>query len=286
MIYKKEASFSYPILHNNSFEYDSHSFNLQLNNLVLDHDVYQLFFDFELTSEFLTQLIKNHQAELILVLQNKDNYFQSINLHQNMIEIPKTSIDFSGHMSAQLFLRAISLISFENNKDLIFSYEDYLPYISVRPGQLLAYSTIDETEAKIQKNIYLFRYNYVADLNSEIEIYPDDDYININIRKDIVNIFPQGKKESLWIPFMYQGLQASLIKLIEEVGDTEDILVIDGQHHFDGDQTLNRKLYDLLISHQIEEISKECLDEVVYKIAPNLIQTYYKELRRLNDEES
>ena len=111
MIYKKDANFPYPILTNTSNSYASSQFILDIE---LHENVHHYRFDFkyEIDSTFINKLLKNGQAQLILVIQSKDNKFYRLTNSQKSIEIPKSRISVSRRTSIQLHLQSKEEISF------------------------------------------------------------------------------------------------------------------------------------------------------------------------------
>ena len=90
MIYKKDANFPYPLLTNTSNSYDGCNFilDIELNENTYDY-IIQINYDIE--SDFIKNLIDQNKAQLVLIVQSKDNKFFNIKQGQRQIHIPKTS---------------------------------------------------------------------------------------------------------------------------------------------------------------------------------------------------
>ena len=94
MIYKKDANFPYPLLTNTSNSYDGCNFTLDIE---LNENTYEYIFQikYEIESYFIKKLIRENKAQLVLVVQSKDNKFFNLNLNENIKTIPKNRISLS-----------------------------------------------------------------------------------------------------------------------------------------------------------------------------------------------
>jgi len=130
MIYKKDANFPYPVLTNTSNSYKSCNFILDVNLEENTHS-YKFCIDYDIDSEFINGLLENGQAQLILIIQSKDNKFFKLEYGEKDKEIPKTRISLSKRTTIQLLIQSKDDISFKNNNDLSKFYEMFKDEIIV-----------------------------------------------------------------------------------------------------------------------------------------------------------
>ncbi|MGL5383755.1 MAG: hypothetical protein ACRDCC_09755, partial [Culicoidibacterales bacterium] len=74
MIYKKDANFPYPLLTNNSLGYTDAEFYFDIE-LIENSEAYEFKLETTITSHFINQLLANQQAQLVFIIQAKDNKF-------------------------------------------------------------------------------------------------------------------------------------------------------------------------------------------------------------------
>ena len=77
MIYKKDANFPYPVLTNTSTSYENSSFILDVS-LEENTNDYRFLIQYEVSSPFIQKLIETGEAQLILIIQSKDNKFYKL----------------------------------------------------------------------------------------------------------------------------------------------------------------------------------------------------------------
>lgn len=91
MIYKKDANFPYPLLTNTSNSYDCSSFILDIGLNKNTYD-YVIQVNYDIDSDFIKNLLEEEKAQLVLVVQSKDNKFFNLKPNQNSVSIPKNRI--------------------------------------------------------------------------------------------------------------------------------------------------------------------------------------------------
>ena len=155
MIYTKDAIFPYPILRNGSNDYIEDHFEL---NIELEENSTEFFFkiSYEIAPEFLEELISSNKAELVFLIQAKDNKFYVINNNNTMIKIPKNRLSLDNRTSTQLMLRAKEEISFANNDDLNEYYDAVKEEVVVDSHAVLAISNVVIYDGRITKPFELF----------------------------------------------------------------------------------------------------------------------------------
>ena len=88
MIYKKNANFPYPVLTNDSNSYAESNFILDVA-LEENSTFYRLNYTYELDSPFLQKLLNDRRAQLIFIIQSRDNKYFRIDNSDFYIDIPK-----------------------------------------------------------------------------------------------------------------------------------------------------------------------------------------------------
>ncbi len=147
MIYKKDVNFPYPLLTNTSNSYDGCNFILDVN---LDENTnnYRFQINYEIGSPFINNLLEDGQAQLILVIQSKDNKFYNLGLNEKVKEIPKNRISLSKRTTLQLLIKAKDEICFKENMDLSSFYEEFKDEILSNKGlserRIIKYPTNDK----------------------------------------------------------------------------------------------------------------------------------------------
>ena len=92
MIYKKAASFPYPVLSNTSSNYTESEFNFDVVNLNEGIEFYNFEISFDLTSDFVKQLLSSGKASLVLIIQSQDNYVVEIKEGDKYVSVPKNRL--------------------------------------------------------------------------------------------------------------------------------------------------------------------------------------------------
>ena len=167
MIYKKDVNFPYPLLTNTSNSYDGCNFILDVN---LDENTnnYRVQIDYEIGSPFINNLLEDGQAQLILVIQSKDNKFYNLGLNEKVKEIPKNRISLSKRTTLQLLIKAKDEICFKENMDLSSFYEEFKDEIIVPKSSILVFSNSVIFEGSNAKPLELFEKKIDPNLKSDI----------------------------------------------------------------------------------------------------------------------
>ena len=278
MIYKKDVNFPYPILTNTSNSYETSEFRL---NVELDENTnnYRFKIDYEITSPFICTLLEEGQAQLILVIQSKDNKFFNLKHDEKIKEIPKSRISLSKRTTIQLLIKANEEISFKDNFDLNSFYEDFKDEIVVPKNSILGFSDLVIFDGSNSKPLDLFEKKVNPNLKSDIKIELGSETIIINYKNESLQFIDSPQSGTLNNPYVYMGLQKALFKFIvnnSEDGEEVDLDDIDAPE--DG---LDFKLYNLMKKKMISEVSLDNMDEVIYAISDKIIEKYTTAVRRL-----
>ena len=271
MIYRKEANFPYPVLTNNSNSYETSNFILDVN-LQENNKNYQFNFTYELDSLFINRLLETNQAQLYLVIQSRDNKFFPVEMEDNHIEIPKSRISLSKRTVVQLLIQSKEEINFKQNNDLSAFYEALKDEITVPKHAILGYSNSVVFEGSSRKPLDLFEKKLDPTLKSDIEIELGSETIIIHYRSEDLQFADSTISQALNNPYVYMGLQKALYRfLINNSEDGESVEINEIEEPVDN---LDFKLFNLLKSKMIEELSMENIDEVICLISDKILEKY------------
>lgn len=279
MIYKKDANFPYPVLANTSSSYVDNYFVLEVQ-LFENVDHYRFEFNYEIDSEFIKRLIHDDKAQLILVIQSKDNKFYKLNNNKKSVKISKTRISVSERTSIQLHIQAKEDISFKNNEDLSEFYDSFKEDIDVPKHSILGYSNVVIFDS-IKKPYSLFEKKVDPNLKSDINIELGSEMIIIHYKKEEYQFNDLPHSNALNNPYVYTGLYKALQRFIinnGEDGEYVDLATID-----EPENALDLKLYTLMKKKMITELSIDTIDEVIYAISNRILEKYTDAVRRLSE---
>ncbi len=181
MIYRKDANFPYPVLSNTSDSYAVNYFDL---DVTVSDNVDYYFFDFtyEIDSEFIRKLIADGKAQLILIIQTKDNKFYKLTPAQKQVKVKKSRISLNNRTAIQLHIQALEPIHFAGNDDLNDLYLAFRNELYVDQYALLGYSNIVRFNGSIKKPFELFEKKLNENLKSDIKIELGQEMIIIHYK--------------------------------------------------------------------------------------------------------
>lgn len=278
MIYRKDANFPYPVLTNTSNSYVTSQFIL---DVALHENIqhYRFEFEYEIDSPFINGLLKNGQAQLILVIQSKDNKFYKLGINQKSIEIAKSRISVSKRTSIQLNIQSNEDINFKDNNDLSGFYNKFKNDIVVPKYSILGFSNVVMFEGSSTKPLELFEKKVDPNLKSDIKFELGNETIVIHYKDPEFQFNDIPKSSTLNNPYVYTGLHMAIHQFIVNNGDEDgcvDLEEIDPPNN-----PLELKLYHLMKKKMVEDISMESIDEVVYKISDRIIEKYTSTVKGL-----
>ena len=279
MIYKKDANFPYPILSSNTFAYDESDFMIKVS-FEEDGDLYKFKIQDYLTSEFVQNLLQKGEAQYLLVIQSKDTKFFSLEQNNLQVEIPKNRMSLSSRTSIQMHIVAKADISFENNNELNQFYDQLKSSIIVPKFSMLGFSNIVTFEGGMKNPLDLFEKRLDPQLSSAIKFELGAECIIIHFRDEEVQFQSMAKASAFINPYLYTGLRMALERFIgtyaEEDDDIVELLQITQP-----EDLLDYKLYNLMISKSVEELSVDNIDEVIGRISHQIIEKYVKAVKEL-----
>ncbi|MDU1453397.1 MAG: hypothetical protein E6912_01285 [Paeniclostridium sordellii] len=278
MIYKKDANFPYPLLTNTSSSYDNCNFILDIE-LKENTQNYRFEINYEIDSVFIDNLLKEKQAELILIIQSKDNKFFDLDRSQKYVEIPKSRISLSTRTTIQLLIQSKNEILFKNNYDLNSFYETFRDDIVVPKNSILGFSNSVIFEGSQTKPLELFEKKVNPDLKSDISVELGSETIIINYKNENIQFTDSPISSVLNNIYVYMGLQKALYRfIINNSNGGEEVYIDEIEVPTDG---LDFKLYNLMKSKMVEELNVENIDEVICLISDKIIEKYTSAVRGL-----
>lgn len=292
MIYSKNANFPYPIFYNESNDYNDARFEVDVD-LTEKEEAYDLEINTYINSDFILDLLSYKKAELLLVIQSKDNQFHKLqNVEKNGIEIKKKDLSlYRNKTTMQVMIRTLSNISFSKNDDLNEFYEPYRNEISLKKGMALGFSNLVIFDGRQEKPFDLFKKTKDQSIISDVEIELANEVIVIKYKEDSTLFYNSPQYRDFINPYIYTGLDRALSNFIKNslaLKDTSDLLdetvYLDQINKSDLKSPLDEKLYDLLINKNIHELNLESLDETIHLIADNIIKKYVNKVRSYIDE--
>lgn len=277
MIYRKDANFPYPIISNTSTAYQVNDFELVVR-LQENNDTYRFYIEYEIGSGFIKKVINNQQAQLMLVVQSKDNKFFNLDVNQSYIEISKTRISLSKRTKVQLLIMAKEDMCFKDNDDLDKFYREVKERLFIPKYSILGYSDVAIFEGSYKKPLELVERRLNPELKSDINIVLGSETIVINYKNENLQFVDSPKCNQLNHHYVYMGLQKALYRFIFKYGEDEEVILGEIEPPEDG---LDFKLYNLMISKMIETITLDNVDEVIYKITDKIIEKHVSAIKGL-----
>lgn len=278
MIYRKNANFPYPILSNTSDSYHSNYFDLDVS-VTDDTDSYYFNINYEIDSRFINHLLYEHKAQLILVIQTKDNKFYRLSPNQTQVKVKKSRISLKEKTFIQMHIQALEDINFINNDDINDFYLPFRNELTVNKHSLLGYSNVVKFDGRIKKPFDLFQKKLNENLNSELKIELGLETIIIHYKNKDFQFVDLPKSNSLNNAYIYIGLTKALQNFITEYGEDGEVDIDDLEE--EPDNPLDLKLYNLMRKKEVTELNKDNIDEVIYKITDRIIEKFSSTVRGL-----
>lgn len=278
MIYKKDANFPYPLLTNTSNSYDGCNFTLDIE---LNENTYEYIFqiNYDIESDFIKKLIRENKAQLVLVVQSKDNKFFNLSLNETIKTIPKNRISLSKRTTIQLLIQSKEEINFKENNDLNIFYGSIKDQINVPKHSILGFSNSVMFDGSTAKPLELFEKKVDPNLKSEVKVELGSETIIINYKSDELQFIDSPVSSTINNIYVYMGLQKALYRFVNTYGgEDEEVDLEELDLPTDG---LDLKLYGLMKSKMIKNVSLENIDEVICSITDRILEKYTSAVRGL-----
>lgn len=280
MIYTKKANFPYPILMNFTDDYIDPEFELDVN--IKDNmKEFILEIGWKISSKFIKNLIKKEKASLILIIKSRDNQFYKLNNKQHLqIEIPKRKLSINARTVMQLMIQVNEDMDYSKNDDLNSFYNEIKSQIHIQTGNVLGFSNTVIFDGSQNKPFDLFERKIDKNIKSDMEFRLGNETIIIVYRDEQFQFKEMPNSKELNYPYIYMGLQKALMSFIlHENNNIDEEILIDEMEP--PENPLESKLYNLMKSKNITELSVDNIDEVIYQISDNLIMRYQDVVRGL-----
>lgn len=278
MIYKKDANFPYPLLTNTSNSYDGCNFTLDIE---LNENTYEYIFqiNYDIESDFIKKLIRENNAQLVLVVQSKDNKFFNLSLNEKIKTIPKNRISLSKRTTIQLLIQSKEEINFKENNDLNTFYGSIKDQINVPKNSILGFSNSVMFDGSTAKPLELFEKKVDPNLKSEVKIELGSETIIINYKSNELQFIDSPVSSTINNIYVYMGLQKALYRFVNTYGQEDEEVDLDELDlPTDG---LDLKLYGLMKSKMIKSVSLDNIDEVICSITDRILEKYTSAVRGL-----
>lgn len=281
MIYKKDSNFPYPVLSNTSGSYEESTFNLDID-LQVDIKNYIFEIEYNIDSKFMNDLLENDKAQLIFVIQSKDNKFYNIDMDQKYVKISKSRLSLKkGRTTIQLLIKANEDISFENNSELSNFYSSFKNKITVPKHSILGFSECVNFDGSIEKPLELFEKKINPNLKSDIKIELGHETIIIHYKNDDLQFSDSPMSPTLNNHYVYMGLQKSIYKFIVNNSLDEEKEEVDLDEIEEPIDALDLKLYNILIKKGVSKVSVYNMDEVIYLISDKILEKHTQAIKGL-----
>lgn len=281
MIYKKDASFSYPILANTSSSYTDNEFFFDIKNLTEKNDDYVFQFEYNIGSAFLKNLIDKKFVGLNLVIQSKDNKFFRLHKYQTEFKVPKNRLSLTNTTTLQLQLQSLREVSFENCEGLNELYNDLKSNIQVSKYTLMGYSNTVTYDGEGTKPLELFETQIDPDIKSSFKVELGTNTVILKF-KDSSYLMSDLHKKNIINMYIYEGLSRALYQFIQNFKDDPNEESVDlNSIHITNDDVLYDKLKNLMLSKGIDNLNYEDVDDVIFTITDSIIDKYVTSIREV-----
>ncbi|GAA0346273.1 hypothetical protein GCM10008931_41930 [Oceanobacillus oncorhynchi subsp. oncorhynchi] len=283
MIYKKDASFSYPIFSNTSSSYLDSEFYFDVTSLETNSNEYKFNFEYEISSIFIEELLKAGEASLIIIIQSSDNYFKEIPYGMNEISVPKKRLSLSNKTTLQLHIQSKGDIYFDNCMDLSPFYEVIKDSIHIEKHKLIGYSNIVNYSGNKVKPLEIIEKAVDSKLPTAFKIELSSSTIILKFKEDAYQLKGMVPNNNLLNMYIYEGLSRALTQFINDnIGDEEfiDLTELSGSTQVND---LNQKLLDLMENKGIKELYPENIDEVIALVSNKIVEKYVESVREVGN---
>lgn len=277
MIFNKNVSFPYPIFSDFSNDYKSGTFQLEVNDVLDRGSYYEFDIHFTLDNEFFRDLIDNHQAHIVGVIDGVDYY--TFQMNELPLKILKNRIALNRKIRIQLMIVTIQNISFKNNDYLHEEYHTVKENIIVLSNHAIALSNVITYDGEIKKPYEIFSFEIKNDLDSEIKIEIKHDVINIVYKNNQLKYDDFSRKKQLNNHYVYMGLQKAILMMLKNYGGEEEEIIVEDL--VDVFEELNKKLLQLMKVYKVTNVNYDNIDLVIFKISDHIISKHYKAIEEI-----
>lgn len=280
MIYTKDAVFPYPILSNTSTSYTENKFQLDVSIIDETKTSYKFRLLVYLSSYFLQNQLSLGNARYYLIIQSNDNLVVPLNYDQNELTVQKSRLSLTSRTRIQLQILSEKPINFASSEELNSFYKKMREQIEVRKNTLLGYSNVVEFIGDEPKALDLFEQGVNENLATDFTIKLNDECINLQFRTKELALDSLAVNKNVKNMYLYIGLERALRDFISVYQDSNELVELDNMATIE--KPLHEKLKSLMLSKYLHEISYDQLDDIIQKIAPDLIEKYTESIKELS----
>lgn len=280
MIYTKDAVFPYPILSNTSTSYTENKFQLDVSIIDETKTSYKFRLLVYLSSYFLQNQLSLGNARYYLIIQSNDNLVVPLNYDQNELTVQKSRLSLTSRTKIQLQILSEKPINFASSEELNSFYKKMREQIEVRKNTLLGYSNVVEFIGDEPKALDLFEQGVNENLATDFTIKLNDECINLQFRTKELALDSLAVNKNVKNMYLYIGLERALRDFISVYQDSNELVELDNMATIE--KPLHEKLKSLMLSKYLHEISYDQLDDIIQKIAPDLIEKYTESIKELS----
>lgn len=297
MIYTEQANFPYPVLRNNSNDYNDPIFDFDVIDMSDVNGNFIIKIESKISSSFINKLIDSKKAKIFLIVKSKDSQFLEIpKIGEYEFSLSNKQISFHKKKTAmQLMIQCIEKIDFDSNNDLNAFYIDFKDKIEIEKGCVLAFSNVMELDSRQEKPYDLFGKTLDTDIKSDIKIELNSEVIDIRYKSEEMMLSELPKNRDLTNPYLYLGLERALIAFIMKYYDKDEVgedLEMDSDLYINSidegsiQSPLDQKIFDLLNEKRIYKISIKNIDETIHLISDNIFKKYVKQIEEVYNNEN
>lgn len=251
-------------------------------NLTDNSEEYIFNIEYKISSKFLNNLLERGLAKIYLIVKSRDNQYHELGDNKTVV-IKKNRLSLEKSKTVlQLMIQADEKIPFAENTELNEFYSEYKDQIFVEPGMALGFSDIITFDGSQRKPFELFERKLDPDIKGNIEIQLTDETIVIVYRNEETRFYDFGRSKELNAAYLYIGLQKALVQFISNYISKEASMEEGVRLDMIAGNTVNAldyKLYNLMVAKNIEEVSLNNMDEVIYLITNNMMDNYVSTVR-------
>lgn len=208
----------------------------------------------------------------------KDTKFYKIEDVEREVTIPQERLSIKDKTVIQLLIKAKEDISFSNNEDLNGFYQHFKENIEVPKNSILGYSNII-TLSVMKKPSQLFEKMIDKNLKGPFEIELSNETIILKFKSEDYQFVDIPNNRDLNNAYIREGLSRAVINFV--INNGKDNIVDISSIGDDLSKDLDKKLYVLMKSRNVKEVSLENIDEVVNLIGNNVIEKFTRAVRGL-----
>lgn len=282
MIYKKDASFPYPILSNTSSSYVDNAFTFDVVDLKETNDDYIFELKYEIGSNFIKNLLRLEKVCLNFVIQSKDNIFKRLDNDERKVKISKNRLTLNEKTRVQIQVQTLEKVSMEKNEDLTSFYIQMKEDIIIPKYSLIGYSNLVTYAGSETKPLDIFERKIDDSLEIPFKVELSPSTIVLKFKDERTQLNSIGHNKNLINMYIYEGISRALYQFIQSNNGLEEDFIDLNAISISQEDHLNQKLYDLMINKGIEEISQDNIDVLIQTITNRIVEKFVLSIEEMS----